>query len=219
MACSVSRGIELVAIRMSHTSGVSCAVSRPSTLVQWGVISVMPWMTFERALVGHHREHAAAVLVERRDLDDRPDAIDACRPPGHALMDGDFLGNVAGVELRRRLGSDNVGMKTRRRSSSTSVIVAGSPWALFERIVGQAGVLPTRPCRRRPSLRMTVEPRARRRPTGTHASHAATNDHRQLGRSAHEVLPGKRALLGRRDIAGQRSQRPLRAAEEFRNDP
>ncbi len=45
MARSVSRGIELVAIRMSHTSGVNAAVSSPSTLHQVGVISVMPWTT------------------------------------------------------------------------------------------------------------------------------------------------------------------------------
>ena len=102
--CSVSRGIELVAIRMSQTWEM------PSTFAHCGVSSVMPWMmsTGPRAVV--MRENAAAELVEGPDAQGLADAADRLARPQHPLADAEHLFKLA-VVFRPHLADQPIGEK------------------------------------------------------------------------------------------------------------
>ena len=102
--CSVSRGMELVAIRMSQT----CVM--PSTLVHWGVSSVMPWTMSIGPFAGHHREDAAAEFVERLNANRLANHFDRRAAAGHALVNGKLLIDLP-VVLLANLADQPLGEK------------------------------------------------------------------------------------------------------------
>ena len=76
---SVSRGMLLVAIRMSHTIGFGPPL-RPSTFVYSGVICVMPCTTESTPSRALHFINPPAIFVERRNAQ-RPGRCARCRRP------------------------------------------------------------------------------------------------------------------------------------------
>ena len=81
----MSRGIELVAIRMSQT----CEM--PSTLVHWGVSTVMAWTTSTKPRTVLIVIDAAAKFVERPDPHRLADASNRRAGAKHPLSNGELL--------------------------------------------------------------------------------------------------------------------------------